>query len=198
MAREGSEPVRTCVGCRRRAPAPELLRFVAEGASLTAAPQRTGGRGVWLCPNAACAAEAAHRRAFQRGLRNPDIRVTEADALGALGRAVEERLRAMLSAARRAGQLDAALAGTGLPTKVTDGLAAAMSGREGAPALQDVAGFPEVSEIIVDSPQTGVTSGDWSARILARFRELAGFLRSVERLPERRRGRRVRSGSGRR
>ncbi|NGM11808.1 YlxR family protein [Verrucosispora sp. CWR15] len=67
-------PERTCVGCRRRAPASELLRIVAIGdeadVSLRPDPARTlPGRGANMHPDPACFAQAVRRRAFGRALR---------------------------------------------------------------------------------------------------------------------------------
>ena len=67
-------PTRTCVGCRVRAPAFELLRFVAVGAGdglrLQPDPGRVlPGRGAHLHPDLACVALAERRRAFGRALR---------------------------------------------------------------------------------------------------------------------------------
>lgn len=64
------EPVRTCIGCRSRAPKSALLRIVARGSELV--PDETGtlpGRGAWLHPTAACLQDAEKRRAFGRALR---------------------------------------------------------------------------------------------------------------------------------
>ena len=67
-------PIRTCVGCRKRAPAFDLLRFVAAGAEddLKLQPdpsRRLPGRGAHLHPDPACFALAERRRAFGRALR---------------------------------------------------------------------------------------------------------------------------------
>ncbi|WP_449289039.1 YlxR family protein [Micromonospora sonneratiae] len=67
-------PVRTCVGCRQRAPAHELLRFIAvsDGAGHSLQPdptRRLSGRGAHLHPDPACLALAQRRRAFGRALR---------------------------------------------------------------------------------------------------------------------------------
>ncbi|HEX6076047.1 MAG TPA: YlxR family protein [Micromonosporaceae bacterium] len=69
-----AHPVRTCVGCRTRAPAAELLRVVAvehyAGYRLVADPTRLRpGRGAHLHPDPACLAKAERRRAFGRALR---------------------------------------------------------------------------------------------------------------------------------
>lgn len=69
-------PVRTCVGCRKRAPASELLRIVAveDGTGpdrfrLVPDPaRRAPGRGAHLHPDPACLALAKRRRAFGRAL----------------------------------------------------------------------------------------------------------------------------------
>ncbi|WP_285682927.1 YlxR family protein [Actinoplanes sp. NBRC 103695] len=67
-------PTRTCVGCRSRAPAFALLRFVAVGTGddLRLQPdpgRRLPGRGAHLHPDPACFAQAERRRAFGRALR---------------------------------------------------------------------------------------------------------------------------------
>lgn len=78
-APEWARWVRTCVGCRKRAPASELLRIVAvmdegDGASgavrLVPDPRRRlPGRGAHLHPDPACLELAQRRRAFGRALR---------------------------------------------------------------------------------------------------------------------------------
>jgi predicted RNA-binding protein YlxR (DUF448 family) len=90
--------VRTCVGCRKRAAAAELLRVVvAPGAIGTADPglvaqddslscdepaavsivpdprHRAPGRGAWLHYDPACVELAERRRAFARALRVPGM-----------------------------------------------------------------------------------------------------------------------------
>jgi predicted RNA-binding protein YlxR (DUF448 family) len=68
-------PVRTCVGCRKRASSSELLRFVAIESGpdqFTAVPdpaRKRPGRGAHLHPDPACLALAERRRAFGRALR---------------------------------------------------------------------------------------------------------------------------------
>jgi hypothetical protein len=65
-------PVRTCVGCRRQAPAGELLRVVAVDGRVVPDPgRRLPGRGAHLHPDPACLAQAERRRAFPRALRVP-------------------------------------------------------------------------------------------------------------------------------
>jgi uncharacterized protein len=71
-------PIRTCIGCRQRAVATELLRVVvAPDAVGSAQPipvvpdprQRAPGRGAWLHQDLECVELAERRRAFARALR---------------------------------------------------------------------------------------------------------------------------------
>ena len=65
-------PVRTCVGCRQRAAAGELLRVVAvEGALVPDPSRRLPGRGAHVHPVVGCLDLAEKRRAFPRALRVP-------------------------------------------------------------------------------------------------------------------------------
>ena len=77
-------PTRTCVGCRRRAEQSELLRVVADRASMQEpspdggsrlvrrlrpdSRARLPGRGAWLHPEPECFDQAVRRRAFTRAL----------------------------------------------------------------------------------------------------------------------------------
>ncbi|MBD3913325.1 YlxR family protein [Nocardioides hwasunensis] len=85
-------PVRTCVGCRSRATASELLRVVAGSDSegrpaLVPDPgRRAPGRGAHVHPTQECWELAVRRRAFSRALRSG---VTLA------GAPVEEHLRSI-------------------------------------------------------------------------------------------------------
>ena len=77
-----AKPVRTCVGCRKRELASELLRVVAVPTGndrFTLAVDTAGnlpGRGAWLHPDSQCLRAAVRRRAFGRALRingSPDV-----------------------------------------------------------------------------------------------------------------------------
>ena len=68
-------PVRTCIGCRRRAAKSELLRLVA-GSDVNGLPAvcpdpagRAPGRGAHLHPTLECYDLAVRRKAFTRALR---------------------------------------------------------------------------------------------------------------------------------
>ncbi|HEY6748689.1 MAG TPA: YlxR family protein [Mycobacteriales bacterium] len=74
VRRTSSVPVRTCVGCRLRSPASELLRVVVvegpAGSRLEPDPRRRRpGRGASLHPDPGCLDLAERRRAFGRALR---------------------------------------------------------------------------------------------------------------------------------
>ena len=63
-------PVRTCVGCRRRADAAELTRVVRTPEASLATGRTLPGRGAWVCTGSlACLELARSRRAFDRALR---------------------------------------------------------------------------------------------------------------------------------
>jgi uncharacterized protein len=64
------EPVRTCIGCRSRAPRSSLLRVVAQDSVVVVDESAVmPGRGAWLHPNASCIKKALQRKAFGRALR---------------------------------------------------------------------------------------------------------------------------------
>ena len=73
----GSQPLRTCVGCREKEARSVLVRVVwmvdrvavDESAS---AP----GRGAWLHPDGSCLAQAVKRKAIGRALRAADVGVS--------------------------------------------------------------------------------------------------------------------------
>lgn len=64
------EPVRTCVGCRARAPRSTLLRVVEQAGALVADEKAVlPGRGAWVHATDECLGTAIRRRAFERALR---------------------------------------------------------------------------------------------------------------------------------
>jgi predicted RNA-binding protein YlxR (DUF448 family) len=63
-----AEPIRSCVGCGRKAAQSELLRFVAEDGRLVPGANRTG-RGAYTCRRLPCFERAVARRAFNRTLK---------------------------------------------------------------------------------------------------------------------------------
>lgn len=64
------EPVRTCLGCRQRAPRSSLVRVVArDGTVVVDALARFPGRGAWVHSTRECVETATVRRAWARALR---------------------------------------------------------------------------------------------------------------------------------
>lgn len=63
-----TEPIRSCLGCGRKAAQSELLRFVAEDGRLVSGANAPG-RGAYTCHRLACFERAVSRRAFNRALR---------------------------------------------------------------------------------------------------------------------------------
>jgi uncharacterized protein len=61
-------PERTCAGCGRKAPQPELVRFAAREGVLVSG-RTEPGRGAYTCRRLACFERAVSRRAFNRVLR---------------------------------------------------------------------------------------------------------------------------------
>ena len=63
-----TEPIRSCVGCGRKAPQSQLLRFVAQEGKLVPGATKPG-RGAYTCRRLPCFERAVARRAFNRTLR---------------------------------------------------------------------------------------------------------------------------------
>jgi uncharacterized protein len=68
-----TEPIRSCIGCGRKAPQRELLRFVAKEGRLVPGAKEPG-RGAYTCRRLSCFERALARRAFNRTLRR-NVRV---------------------------------------------------------------------------------------------------------------------------
>jgi predicted RNA-binding protein YlxR (DUF448 family) len=67
-------PIRTCIGCRSRAPQADLLRLVWTADGVRADPERRRpGRGAYLHATAECRDQAVRRRALGRALRRDGI-----------------------------------------------------------------------------------------------------------------------------
>ncbi len=65
---ERHDPIRTCVGCGRKAPKDDLLRFVARDGELALA-RTYPGRGAYTCRRLACFERALASKAFNRTLK---------------------------------------------------------------------------------------------------------------------------------
>lgn len=66
-------PHRSCVACRRSAPAVTLVRFAraADGAVRPDVDPVAGGRGAWTCASAPCVVRALERGGFERAFQAP-------------------------------------------------------------------------------------------------------------------------------
>ncbi len=97
-------PHRSCVACRQVAPSAALVRFrrAPDGAMVPDTARRSGGRGAWTCPDAACIARAVERGGFARAFQAPIV-----GAPSTLVSEVERALAADPSSARLAERLTA-------------------------------------------------------------------------------------------
>lgn len=78
-------PIRTCVGCGRRAPQASLRRFVLDGEHLALDTRRRApGRGAYLHPEPGCWAGLVRRRGPVRSLRATPTRVAREALTAAL------------------------------------------------------------------------------------------------------------------
>ncbi|MDA8407411.1 MAG: DUF448 domain-containing protein [Deltaproteobacteria bacterium] len=67
----GHIPIRTCVGCRSRRPAIEMIRMQAQDKTLILADKKTNfsGRACYICPLAKCAEKALKKGRLEKALR---------------------------------------------------------------------------------------------------------------------------------
>ncbi|MGC8659132.1 MAG: YlxR family protein [Desulfomonilaceae bacterium] len=64
-------PVRTCIGCRTRRPAFEMIRMKVLEKSLIVVDEKIhlGGRGCYICPSRECAHKALKKARLEKALR---------------------------------------------------------------------------------------------------------------------------------
>ena len=74
-----ADPVRTCVGCRGRAPKAQLARMVWDGRLVLDPTQVRPGRGAYLHPDRRCIEQALRRRAVGRALKVTNASVDASD-----------------------------------------------------------------------------------------------------------------------
>jgi uncharacterized protein len=65
----GHVPVRTCIGCGRKAPKADLLRFVVAEDGAVVADPTAPGRAAYTCRRLSCLERAVSRNAFSRTLK---------------------------------------------------------------------------------------------------------------------------------
>jgi len=64
------EPVRSCIGCRRKATQSDLIRIARRPDGSLGVGRTLPGRGAWLCAGSLrCFELAVRRRAFPKALR---------------------------------------------------------------------------------------------------------------------------------
>ena len=63
-------PKRMCIACREMKQKSELIRIVKSGDTVTLdISQKLGGRGAYICKNAACLKKARKQKALERALQ---------------------------------------------------------------------------------------------------------------------------------
>lgn len=68
--RKSESPVRTCVGCRSKTLASQLVRVtISEASAVVDGKKRSPGRGAWIHNDDRCLLKAQKSRAFDRAIR---------------------------------------------------------------------------------------------------------------------------------
>jgi len=83
--KKGHVPLRTCIGCRKKRPSGELLRFTSCGDSvvLSTKKDKRTGRGCYVCPTKKCLEMAIKTKILSRALRSHVITLpSEEELLG--------------------------------------------------------------------------------------------------------------------
>ena len=90
-------PRRSCIGCRAVREKKELVRIAhtPDDRYVLDPTGKAAGRGAYLCPSAACLAQALKRRSFDRAFRQ----AVPQEAAASLAAGIEEWLRARAPAA---------------------------------------------------------------------------------------------------
>ena len=190
-------PIRTCVGCRKRRPARELIRLALtpEGRLAAATSRRPlPGRGAWVHPSSACVERARRRGGLARALRVERVRETAEELRLLLRRSLHDRARVDVRGARRAGAyppqvVDEAL--QALEWVVADDVAR-RSAEGDDRTLRRLLGRLGATQAGTVGERARMTSPPWSARILSSVQALGAYLEEEQRFlwsaPHRRRG----------
>src|SRR5918911_2028941 len=98
-------PARRCLGCRRVRPKGELMRLVHDrtGRVIVDPQGKLPGRGAYLCPQRACAAQALKGARLPEAFRHEVTPCTVDELVHAMANALEGRAMAYLHIARKAG-----------------------------------------------------------------------------------------------
>jgi hypothetical protein len=141
-----------CIVTRQVRPVDDLLRFVAapDGTVVADLKHNLPGRGVWVSASADTVAEAARRRLFQRGFRDP------VSAPPGLADEVAEQLRraalAGLAMARKAGALVAGFVKVEAALKRGQVLAVLHAADAGADGIRKLRGAARTTEVVDREP----------------------------------------------
>ncbi len=81
--KKGHVPIRTCVGCRQKRPAGEMVRIKALGDAIVIAHGKDSlpGRGCYLCPAARCVEAALKKGRIARALRREGVDIPSKEEL---------------------------------------------------------------------------------------------------------------------
>ncbi|MHB8320111.1 MAG: YlxR family protein [Acidimicrobiales bacterium] len=65
-------PIRTCIGCRRKAPVSELVKIALSGEGTVVLGRNGSGRGAWICADSPeCQDRSAKIGVLARAFRSP-------------------------------------------------------------------------------------------------------------------------------
>lgn len=105
MQNESRAVERTCITCRMKGDAKQLIRYVAgPGRKIVIDYRhRLPGRGAYTCMTRQCLVDAVQKKSFNRALRLGDGEIDQAELLESLSRAVSQRIVGLIGIARKAG-----------------------------------------------------------------------------------------------
>ena len=86
MTKKRSEPIRTCLGCRRRRPKGEMLRLVFAADGVIRVDITGPGRGAYVCRDPECRERALKPARLAHAFRRPSEVRTESIETAAVGR----------------------------------------------------------------------------------------------------------------
>ncbi|HZF07060.1 MAG TPA: YlxR family protein [Patescibacteria group bacterium] len=77
MTTKGAEPIRTCLGCRRRRPKGAMLRLVRGADGCVSVDDTAPGRGAYVCRDPECQERALKPARLAHAFRGPSAAKTE-------------------------------------------------------------------------------------------------------------------------
>ncbi len=106
-------PMRTCIACRTRRSATELVRLRRrpDGVVVPDVARARSGRSAWLCPSRACISRAVQRRALVHALGGPRRLAVRTPEPGALQASITDAVASRLMVLSRTISRDSAGAG---------------------------------------------------------------------------------------